>query len=110
MPAPVTQEQIAASESAVPQSETPTAVETTESATPVATDTTETVAETDEQKNERVVAEEAAKEEKKLRGFAKRSAELTAEKYAERQRAENAERRADELQRALLDRVAPKQP
>lgn len=48
----------------------------------------ENVEETDEQKNERVQAEAAEKAERKRSGVEKRMAELTADKYAERKRAD----------------------
>jgi hypothetical protein len=59
------------------------------------TDTQVKVAETDEQKNERVQREATEKAEKRARGVQKRIDELTAEKHAER-------KRADELQATLL--------
>lgn len=81
-----------------------TAVEKTEVAVAGATDAQQTVVETDEQKNERVQREAQEKAEKRSRGVQKRLDELTAEKYAER-------KRADELQALLkqtLERGQPK--
>lgn len=61
----------------------------------------QTVEETDEQKNERVMRERTENAEKRASGVQRRIDELTADKYAERQRAELAERRAQEA----LDRL-----
>ena len=49
---------------------------------------TDTVEETDEQKNERVQKESAARAEKRANSIQKRMDELTADKYAERKRAD----------------------
>ncbi len=69
-------------------------------------DTVETVAETDEQKNAREVAERQERSEKRARGVEKRLAELTADKYDARSRADAAERRAQEAERRLQEREA----
>lgn len=53
-----------------------------------ATDATEKVAETDEQKNERVTREAKEASEKRSRGVQRRIDELTADKHAERKRAD----------------------
>lgn len=63
---------------------------------PGATDTPETVAETDEQKNARVIAEREERSRKRAATIQRRIDELTADKYAERQRAERLERALDE--------------
>lgn len=55
---------------------------------PSVADTQETVAETDEQKNERVRREAEEKAAKRARGVQRRIDELTAEKHAERKRAD----------------------
>jgi hypothetical protein len=85
----VTAAQIAASEPAAQPSEPAQQQPPVE---PVAPDTTETVAETDEQKNARELAEQRERSDKRARGVQRRMDELTADKYAERQRAERAER------------------
>ena len=78
---------------------------------PVESDTTNEapqVEETDEQKNERVQQEAAVKAEKRARGVQKRMDELTADKYAERKRADAlAEQNARIL--ALLEQQKPQQ-
>jgi DNA primase len=71
-----------------------------------ATDTPEVV-ETDEQKNERVQAETRERAEKRARGVQKRLDELTADKYAERQRAERAEQRLQQIEAERQQRQAP---
>jgi hypothetical protein len=55
---------------------------------PGAPDAQEKVAETDEQKNERIQKEAAEKAEKRAKGVQKRIDELTADKHAERKRAD----------------------
>lgn len=68
------------------------ALETAQSeAAPGATEAAETTAvETDEQKNERVEREARERSEKRVSGFQKRIDDLTAEKHAERRRADEA--------------------
>jgi hypothetical protein len=109
--ADVTQEQIAASESAVPepQSETPP------EGAPVAADTTEQVAETDEQKNARELAEQRERSEKRAKGVQKRFDELTRDKYDAHARADRAERMLEQVlsrgpQPGTPQPAAPKEP
>jgi hypothetical protein len=85
MPDQLELEQVADPEdkSALQQSETAKDAEK-----PGATDAQEKVAETDEQKNERVQKEAAEKAEKRAKGVQKRIDELTADKHAERKRAD----------------------
>lgn len=88
-------------EQPAPESEAPV-----EQESPGVTDTPETVEETDEQKNARELAEREERSKRRAKGIEKRFAELTADKYAERQRAERAERIAEELQRKLSGQPA----
>lgn len=71
-----------------------------------ATDTPETVEveETDEQKNEKVLQERQARSERTQRGIQRRIDELTADKHAERQAAEDLRRQNAELIAALQGR------
>jgi hypothetical protein len=94
--ADVTAAQIAASETPAAQPSEP-AAEVTPPVEPVAPDTTETVAETDEQKNARELAEQRERSEKRARGVQRRMDELTADKYAERERALRAERLLEQM-------------
>ena len=100
----VTQEQIAASESAVPESET-TGIAPAE---PVVSDATEQ--ETDEQRNERATRETQERAEKRARGVQKRLDELTADKYAERAAREAAERRSEQLMAMVQGRTQQTAP
>jgi hypothetical protein len=86
MPDQLELEQVAdpADKSALQQSETAKDAEKQ----PGATDAQEKVAETDEQKNERIQKEAAEKAEKRAKGVQKRIDELTADKHAERKRAD----------------------
>lgn len=74
-----------------------------------ATDTPETVEveheETDEQKNERALQERRENAEKRARGVQRRIDELTADKHAERQAAEDLRRQNAELLAALRERT-----
>ena len=95
-------------EEVLDQTTTDQTVQPSETETKVAektgvTDTQEKVAETDEQKNDRVQREAAEKAEKRARGVQKRIDELTAEKHAER-------KRADELQAQLFRFMEQKNP
>ena len=67
---------------------TPEVVPTPEPEPQEQTAETDTVEETDEQKNERVQKESAARAEKRSNSIQKRMDELTADKYAERKRAD----------------------
>lgn len=97
----VTGSQIAAEQDAAPPSD-PAEVPVTTDA-PDTSDATQEIAETDEQKNERELKEQKERSEKRARGIQKRLDELTADKYAERQRAERAEREREQLL-ALIQR------
>ena len=72
-------------EVATPEEPVVTTPEPVEQDIPTETDTVE---ETDEQKNERVQKESAARAEKRANSIQKRMDELTADKYAERKRAD----------------------
>lgn len=74
-------------QAATPEEEVANTSETVDETTEVTGDA-DTPEETDEQKNERVRQEAAERAEKRARGVQKRMDELTADKYAERKRAD----------------------
>ena len=68
---------------------------------------TDTVEETDEQKNERVQKESAARAEKRANSIQKRMDELTADKYAERKRADELAENNARLMAMIEENKAP---
>lgn len=87
------QEQQAVAENTAPQTDTQVSGETV---TPE-----QNVAESDEQRNERVLSEAREKAEKRASGVQRRIDELTADKYAERKRAEELARQNELLLQQL---------
>lgn len=73
------------------------------------TDTPETVEETDEQRNARELAERKKRSERQYQGVKRRIDELTADKYAERQARERAEREAETLRSWIQQQQQAKQ-